>query len=288
MKRFSIIPMVIIAALSLSGCADYMRKHDPQPAADGFVTWNLMVDGLPVDALLDQGNEEGRAVFEEVLAELQEEGVPVDNPEELKALLDSIEEGEEDDADNVVYQSAGLPDTLRGFAAISTAQFLRTAVLGESEEIRGKITRYYYNDYTSGGYLEVKTIVRRFNAAGAQIAKNRYFWAISIRPDTFTVHRRNDVDPDDVFPGTLPISLSHVEERGLDHKLYATGENQGIVVLGVYQNGTLLPQSHPYYDMTPTSCIDLLFNGYPPEDELPEQRFYCLGRCDSPPIVNTY
>lgn len=285
MKRFSFTFVIVIAALSLSGCADFKRKHARQPVDEGFVTWNLVVDGLPVEDLLDQGNEEGRAAFEEVLARLEGEGVPVDDPEQLRALLNSIEEG---DAEKSDYRSSDLPGTLRGFAAISTAQFLRTAILGESEEIRGKITRYYYNDYTSGGYLEVKTIVTRFDATGAPIAKNRYFWAISIRPDTFTVHKRNDADPDDVFPGTLPIPLSHVKERGLNHKLYATGEKEGIVVLGVYRNGTLLPQWHPYYDMNAKSCIDLLFKGYPPEDELPEQRFYCLGRCASPPIVNTY
>lgn len=293
--------LLILAAviIALSGCTHLDRKHDVQPEPDGLRTLHLMVGGLPIDDVLDRGNYAGEKIRDEALGQLGREGVPVDDPEELRALLDSLESSDVyKGGDDVALRSTGVPAPLRGFAGLFVAQFLRAAVFGEVEEIHGQVTRYYYNNYTGGGYLEVKTVGTRFDASGAQVAKTRYFWAISVRPDGFTVHKRDDDgDPNDVFPGTdVQISLSNTQGPGfdLDHKLYAKGADnpsdpdRNIVVLGVYQNGTLLPQMDARYDITPESCIDFLFEGYPPEDGLPGQTPSCLGRCSTPAIVGTY
>jgi hypothetical protein len=76
----------------------------------------------------------------------------------------------------------------------------------------------------------------------------------------------------------------------LKYKLNAKGT--GIVVRHVYRKVDsdpieLLPPTDPRYASTAESCIDLLFNPYPPETELPPQIGYCLGRCEQPAILNT-
>jgi hypothetical protein len=158
-------------------------------------------------------------------------------------------------------------------------------------ELAGLITHYRFNRYNDSGYLEVDTKATLL-VDGNPIRMDDYTWWIAVEPGAYSVHERREDQPDDPFPGTIPLPASAVQDvpgsiwdRNLTHKLFAEGE--GIVVLGVVKNGHLLPKAHPFYTTTDTSCIDLLFDGPPPRETLPEQRAYCLGRCEHPWVVNT-
>lgn len=96
-----------------------------------------------------------------------------------------------------------------------------------------------------------------------------------------------------IFPAeaTNPSNNNGIWKRGLDHKIYAEGPDQIIVkeITRSDNGGTPspLPDTHPWYEVTLESCVDLMFKDYPPSSELPEQREYCLGRCAHPVIVNS-
>ncbi len=174
---------------------------------------------------------------------------------------------------------------------------------GQRQVITGKIRDYVYDDSTKGGHLAVDTRVEIFKTDESFVAHKpdvtlRYHWDIEIQPGTFEVqpHSGNDLDP---FPGTakypVPIqftkaTLKDIKKRGLKYKLFAKGEE--IVVRHIYQvfdDGSIerLPDTDPWYQSTEESCIDIMFDRFPPAIDLPPQRGYCLGRCDQPQVVNT-
>jgi hypothetical protein len=152
--------------------------------------------------------------------------------------------------------------------------------------VRGKIHKYYFNDDQKGGYLEVNTEVD--TEVGGVTHTDKYFWAIAVRPGTYRVVDRDDSMPEDPFPDTVEFPMgayADIVDRHLDQKLFAEGT--GIVVIAVKKNGVLLPFWRPEYASTADSCIDMMFWGYPRESELPQQKYYCLGRCKHPAVINT-
>lgn len=256
---------------------------------EGLDDWMLMVGGVPIEELIVQ-REEARRVLLEVLGS--------DYSDERLAEL--LARAQEDDV-----RASGLPEALTGIPGFTVLQLLGAYLEPELErKVSGKIRHYYFNKTRRSGYLEVDTVVDTLQD-GRIIETDEYFWAIAVRPETFDVVLRCDINPDDPngcddngnapFLDTLALPDAALDEtnkdgiwkRGLDHKLWAKGT--GIVVVGVIRNGVLLsPDHHPLYVSNEDSCIDLMFAGYPPVSELPPQPGYCLGRCEHPEVVNTH
>ena len=165
-----------------------------------------------------------------------------------------------------------------------------------------------YNVSYGSGHLAVETLVEDYQTiddlnGGNTKTRILLHWHIEVCSKGFRIFtRQGDAEsaPFDPFPHTVPFpdaatnpaNKNSVWCRGLDHKLYAEGDK--IVVKDVFRQincgrVTRLKSSNQLYKITPESCIDLMFRGYPSATELPSGGGYCLGRCPSPGpgIVNT-
>jgi hypothetical protein len=187
-------------------------------------------------------------------------------------------------------------------------------------EIRGKIEQqcelspnvfvdgYAYDSATGSGYLCVTVITTTTQGgSGTKITRARRF-LVQVLGGGFQVRVRCDLadpncDRNDPFPGTVGFdqeTINRIWDLGFTHKLWAKGTS--IVVRRVWQNMN--------YDTNPNnftpvnlnalpnrslkvpdaeSCVDMMFAGVPPStiSGLQSPPFYCLGRCDNPPIINT-
>lgn len=177
-----------------------------------------------------------------------------------------------------------------------------------------------------GGKLHVITMIETVKTKRnpttpppAQVRREAFKWEISVADGGFTVHQKQSgAQP---FPGTFDFSIpmiTRVNLLGFKYKLYARGTV--ITIDKVYYGGRDfdpakwddpsvweeipktgggdLKKYQGVYRVDADSCIDLLFVEYtwddpnhPPIpldiDELKKPPFYCLGRCDNPPIINT-
>jgi hypothetical protein len=289
--------VAVITIFGLSACAQMQREEraaapvaapGPAPAAEeAYDAWALMVDAEPISDVLEN-RERALGTLNDVL--FGEGSGKRFNDDQLAALLEQAESDETTAAD--LRTTLEGSNALSGIAGFSVVQFLRAYVTGEAQRVRGKIRQYYFNDDEKGGYLEVDTVVETLQG-GSVVDNDTYFWAIAIRPGTYRVVDREDPPTTDPFPNTVDFSDEAVDTsnpdsiwgRNLDQKLF--GKGTGIVVIAVRKNGVLLPTTHYLYESSEDSCIDLLFWGYPRKTELPKQRYYCLGRCAHPQVVNT-
>lgn len=173
----------------------------------------------------------------------------------------------------------------------------------------GKIIKYTFNDKEKSGHLCVDLIHEQFCTREefllcAPQRTTYYRWVIDVLEGGYKVIERNDSKfPKDPFPpipnDTFPThSLDPTDERGiwfrcLDHKLVAEGK--AVVIKDIYRQigdeGECIRLDEQIYEhlyqSTDQSCVDIMFRGYPPECELPDQVEYCLGRCAHPPIINS-
>ena len=107
-------------------------------------------------------------------------------------------------------------------------------------------------------------------------------------------------DPDNPFPGTLqftPVMKARINDLGFMYKLWAKGTDIKIDEVakkaGNSNNFVVLQAAAPvnaklYFEID-ENCIDMLFVDRPPatlEDGM-QPPLYCLGRCESPMIINT-
>jgi hypothetical protein len=225
----------------------------------------------------------------------QADDFDIDDPQ-LPTLLQRINEG------YVPLQQ--VPDNqqgLLGIGAFGLRLVLGAYLEGWAYKVRGKIRDYVYVDETHSGHLAVEVGIQTFasaatrDAGGPPIRVESLHWDIDV-DGAYQVHERG-TDLNNPFPGvtdlTLPAeAISSIWDpfRDLKYKLHAKGTK--IIVRHVYRkiNGgplELLPSNDFRYTSTEESCIDLLFNPFPPETQLPHQNGYCLGRCKHPFIVNT-
>lgn len=199
-------------------------------------------------------------------------------------------------------------DFVAGLAGISVRTFLHAVkqTLGPDGRFarqatvitKGKIQAYYFDDGPStdkNDCLEVLMVTRPVlaNATGPVIA---YRWTVFANLQA--AKRRHDNEPgydkNDVFPDSdsVPIGEALAAARMAEYKLWAKAGDIEVrkVELSV-NNGPFvtLPQIDPLYQSTPESCIDMMFQVYPPRTLPPYVRppFYCLGRCEHPRIINT-
>ena len=279
MKRFRITTIATVATvLALSACAPIERPPSAGEVADTVV----FVSGDRADRL-------DIATLRQKLSAL--EGIDLtteDGRAKLKGELDKIE--------TYAVPGADVPDPVKGIGGFYTRLQFRTALSPaakiETQRLSGKIRRYIFNKNTMSGYLEVDTVVETL-VNGVPVARDTYWWSIAVLPGTYRVVPRKNNQPRDPFPNTVPLPDAALDpdnprgiwKRGLDHKLFAKGP--GIVVLAASKNGDLIPANDPVYQSDSDSCVDLLFKDYPPEQTLPPQSGYCLGRCQDPLVVNT-
>lgn len=290
---------VAVSILVLSACS-LIEKVQPvtEVPSEEFDQWSLVLDGERVDDL--------RADPEKIKAKVREllKSDPWSDDKARKS------KGEPPRLDEEYFRAltegrlpgTPVPEALKGIGGFSARGLLRAAD-GQRQVITGKIRDYVYDDSNKSGHLAVDTRVEIFATRESFVMHKpdvtlRYHWDIEIEPGAFEVqkHSGEDLDP---FPGTekhpVPVeftdaTLKDIKKRGLIYKLFAKGEK--IVVRHIYQvfdDGSIerLPNKDPLYESTEESCIDIMFDRFPPAIDLPPQRGYCLGRCDQPQVVNT-
>jgi len=191
-------------------------------------------------------------------------------------------------------------NTTNGFGGISARFFLRAAEqsLNNRGQFRtvlnvvttGQLTAFHY---VPGGescleVLMTKTITARSGRAFTV----RYKWTVFADLSRAV---RDDSNPDDVFstPDTVKITKAMADKHNFQFKLWAKGTDIQVTrverAFNTSSNFFLLPKNNRFYKVTPDACIDMMFQFDPPET-MPsdaEPPFYCLGRCDEPPIINT-
>jgi|GEM_PF-4028078 len=272
------IGLALGLALATAGC----ETLEPPPSAAEDASTNLYFSGKSINAV--EIDELRRDLGEHIGANLLDEKGRMD----VSTLLDRMDKGE--------ISKAAVQSTYKGIGGFYTRLLTRTAVTLNSTaqypKFSGKIRRYVYNRYAGSGYLEVDT--RLETLRNGVVTRTDFWWSIAVLPGTYEVFQRVEDQLDDPFPDA-PIGVPEealdpenefgIWKRNLNHKLFAQGD--GIVVLAVTRDGILLPDGDPVYQSDADSCIDILFEGPPPEQTLPQQSAYCLGRCAHPMIVNT-
>lgn len=227
--------------------------------------------------------------------------------EELRALLDRISNG-------TLVDLEAIPSEFYGIEGLSTIIALRTFALNEPVIMKGKIVDYGFakdSEQFGSGHLAVQMTLGYYDAMDVLYKQEFLHWDVEIirdgSVDGYEVRERQGdaaSDPDNPFPNTVsfppeatnPADLRSVWARGLDHKLFA--KYNDIKIRNVYlktrtvasppDNDFVRLDDNDYrYQATPSSCIDIMFAGYPPPIELPPQIGYCLGRCDHPQIYNS-
>jgi hypothetical protein len=157
--------------------------------------------------------------------------------------------------------------------------------------LHGDIVGYHLSHENMAGFLAVDTDSYA-TTPDKRICFLQHEWYIFVNNDTFKVVPKV-ADITDPFPNTVELPeaiLTEIETPGtklnlMTHKLFAKGE--GIEVLLVYENGLPLPPEHFLYETDENSCIDIFFDDFPPESDLPVKPSYCLGRCATPRILGT-
>lgn len=253
---------------------------------EDFFDFPLAIDGSTVEDFLADA---GRAA--EILSALLEVDV-VDQRGQAIELLQGIDEGS--------LTQEEVPAALRGIGGFGLQLVARAFLFEDAPAFRvqGRIRDYVYVDDAQSGHLAVDVRTEFFASAKDRdsgqppLSTELLHWDIDVE-NVYQVHTRG-LDFTDPYPQVdleLPgYAIASIWARDLKYKLHAKGT--GIVVRHVYRKVDndpieLLPPTDPRYASTDESCIDLLFNPYPPETELPPQIGYCLGRCEQPAIVNT-
>ena len=195
-----------------------------------------------------------------------------------------------------------------------------------TQDVIGQITDYYRDEVTGAGLFHVTTVVSTtlINPGNPSnpptIQSIAYHWQVEVDPGGFSVHRNchtfpdvscDPAHPEQPFPGTMtfgPGMLQTVVARNFHYKLWAKGT--AIKVKKVFRRnspGGTIPAPPPssgnpapwqlldsaeyqgLYAPSADSCIDMMTIGMTPTSisNLPPVPFYCLGRCDSPLIVNS-
>lgn len=249
-----------------------------------------------------------RRVLREVLEDLHPTGASLSD----RALINAIF--------NLIETSAGTPTSfpqLRGpgglvyYALLKAAEAALPAsgnmmIPAIKINVTGKIDEmgpdgqegYFYNSADESGHLWV-TMRHDFKTPqGDPLGMFAYDLKTMVGKSAFKVWPRTG-SGNNVFPGSkIPVSTGMA--KGFQHKLEglnSRGEGLSVGALWVSNDGTNFTEwtasSNPgvyfFRSMGADACIDLMFVESPPEfldpDATPPD--YCLGRCTSPPIVNT-
>ena len=317
MRRCWTVSIVaVVAILGLSACAEFSfhrSKATTQPPSSNLGGLAVVVNGAPIGELLADPVE-----LRKVLTDLELDDLAlVDDRGKLSEvgrknvqdLLDRIKSRGNDPKDKGETEYLRATDDVRrsllgvgGFSVVQLLEALLASGVERQVFLSGGIKDYIFDKDTKSGHLAVDTRIKIYETSesfikGVPDRVERYHWDIEVE-GIYEVqeHSGNDLDP---FPGTAQYpdgveftkyTLREIKRRGLKYKLFAKGEKIKVRnVYEIFEDGsvTLLPKEHIFYTSTEESCIDIMFDRFPPAVDLPPQRGYCLGRCDHPQVVNT-
>ncbi|MFW6028123.1 MAG: hypothetical protein ACOC9Q_01175 [bacterium] len=289
MRRSLLGAMATVAALTLlPGSAVSQSTTGPTVAPLAFV-----FHAQPIDDALSSSQ-----ALEDALDEFN---VPRPANANQRQWINAIRQ-DSDRLKNV----AGIP----GHAMLKAALRTLGPVSGNYEQAVkvasfGEILDYEFDKANNSGVLEVATYYYRTKGASptsGPVTLEGWRFRVTVDPLGFSVIPKTptdhpDYDPDDVFPGTIPISED--KALGLEYKLWAKGT--AINVTEVWRDPSILPgqsanwvpvqNAGPFaklYMTDESSCVDMMFAVEPPATWAPNLPYkYCLGRCDSPLIINT-
>jgi len=305
----------IIVLIGISGCAVPAKKTEPFGEFGLYVAGERIKkpdtkrgdDALQYDALQDQLGD-----LKKVLDNTPHKSLNLQDRKDratLRGKLIAIHTGELS-ADKI------SPEFL-GFCGLSNILAFRTVMdildnpRRKPHQVYGKIRKWVFHldnddpqDMKGHGHLAVEMKTEYFDHVnGSDVVTRREIlnWDIEVKRNGYKVVKREgprDISNREPFPNTIPLPAEKVDPsnadsiwaRDLDYKLFARGNS--IFVRNIYRQVDdnsieLLPRTHSYYNITECSCIDIMFDGFPPELELPPQAGYCLGRCNSPYIMNS-
>ncbi len=193
-------------------------------------------------------------------------------------------------ADDALNQSSGDFDTTQQVILAVSGQITDYAFVEDGNTGRGN------------GKLEVITYVTSTKVPhgnGPLITRTEaYKWKIRVINNGFRIVPKG-TDPNDPFPGTLqftPEMVNRINFLGFMFKLWVKGTDIKIDEVarkaGSSSNFVVLPKSNPnfakLYAEIGENCVDMMFVDRPPPALGGMQPpLYCLGRCQSPLIVNT-
>ncbi len=226
-----------------------------------------------------------------------------------KTFVEALSEFLKEVEDSKSMDYTDVPSIFHGIEGISTLLAMWKFVLEEPVTMSGKIIDYGFakkNDESGNGHLGVQMRLDYFDKNGVLYKQKFMHW--DVEAINYTVMKRESTEgasyPHNPYPsapvtfppeGINPSDLRSVWARGLDHKLFAKGVGN-FKIHDVYlmtktvastSEWERLPDTDYRYQVTESSCIDLMFAGFPPAIELPPQVGYCLGRCDHPRIINS-
>ncbi len=216
-----------------------------------------------------------------------------------------------------------VPERLRGFAGDSARHFLKVVAdrvlledpseigqIGREQFEPGKIEEFMINADGSGHIYVRDVIQNQFNNADQLVAQTFRNWRVKIGPGGFDSIERGD-DLSNPFSGdprmshlpaflTDPADLRSIWARQLLYNLFAQGEVIEVVSVDERKESMVggrltttqrvwLPNVDEVYKSTKDSCIDLLVDRHQPShiSGFPQQRGYCLGRCEHPKLINS-
>jgi hypothetical protein len=273
-----------MSATALAVAIGFVFNSSQSLGQEHFFDFPLAINGQTVEEFLanrDQAEQLLNGLMEIDVVEQRAQGI---------SLLERIDQG--------IATQEEVPDALTGIGGFGTLLAARAYFFDEAHRVQGRIRDYVYVEDAQSGHLAVDVRTEFFASAkdrdsgGLPTRTELLHWDIDVE-GVYEIHHRG-LDFTNPFPQVdlaLPgYAIAAIWARDLKYKLHARGP--GIVVRHVYRKIdedpiARLPSTDPRYASTDASCIDLLFNPYPPETELPPQIGYCLGRCEHPPIVNT-
>ena len=300
--------LCVIAALLLSASASEGQiTMAPTPAWSKITQQKLLFKGdawpAPVAGDIALANENNLRMTLDLYGDFP--GAP-----SLGALISEIRSANANPADQVPGMT-GLGGALgHGFLDAAGAALTGSGNFNSAQQvslaISGQITDYEFvedgNTGQGNGRIEAITYLTWTTVPdgnGPMITRTEaYRWKIRVINNGFRIVPKG-TDPNDPFPGTLaftPEMVSRIDILGFMFKLWAKGTDIKIDEVarkaGNSPNFTVLPESNPnhakLYAEIGENCIDMLFVDEPPPTlEGMGPPLYCLGRCQSPLIVNT-
>jgi hypothetical protein len=295
--------LIVVPAISQAQ-EQQLPRQEEQEQPETLIT---MINGMPIQDFFDNRLAAGR-VIEQLLGDSEVRRIRWREMEEderrefVSGLLASLRDGPAFRGDVRNFPSA--LSGIGGYAIVPLLEAYADVTISLPPTITGKIRDYVFDEDDMSGHLAVDTTVTYLGRAACPLGYlpcprlrtrpviERLHWDIEVRPGTYRVIPHSGIY-EDPFPNTVHFSkekLADIKARGLNHKLFAQGP--GIRVRHVYKimdDGSIkrFHNNHPYYASTLDSCIDLMFAGKPRATHLPMQKYYCLGRCAQPAVVNS-
>lgn len=297
-------------ALALPACETAPSADPAQPGQD---MQSSRLTGSPFDRgrvklLFGWQDSDARMTTEERLVEFLEEFDVRQNNRNLRAWINAIRQSDAEE--------------LHGLGGVSAQDLLLVAnatlnpnnnfsdrpgveTYGQIEkQVDGELGYYFDGNSPNGsGHLWVTMFTKITLGASDQRRTIAHRYKVVVT-DGFQVEPKDLSNPGNVFPDFASesgITMNSSMASGFNSKLWAKGTSIQVTRLLVNKNYDNNPtafveinENNPNYkhvfETDPSACIDMMFADATPPDTLPDDAvppYYCLGRCDNPPIINT-